>query len=68
MAVEAKFKYAPGDIVDVPHLCIDNGLVKFALLGQGGQKAYLVQSVMVGKPFEVEVHEDNLRPPNLPEE
>ena len=61
MEVKAEFKYAPGDLVDVPHLCMDGGLIKLALLGQGGSKGYLVQSVWGGKPFEVEVHEDNVR-------
>ena len=62
MGVEAKFRYSPGELVDVPHLCMDGALIKFALLGRGGSKGYLVQSVYGGKPFEVEVHEDALRP------
>lgn len=60
MAVAARFKYAPGDIVDVPHLCMDKALVKYAILTQGGVRGYVLQSVSMGKPYEVEVFEDNV--------
>lgn len=68
MSVRAEFKYAPGDTVDVPHLCIDNGVVMLCLLGRSGGKGYLVQSVTMGKPFQVEVFEDSVCPPRMPEE
>ena len=67
MGAEAKFKYAPGDIVDVPHLCIDNGQIMVCLLGRSGGKGYRVQSVM-GRVFEVEVFEDSVCLPRMPDE
>ena len=61
MGVKVEFKYAPGELVDVPHLCIEGALIKLALLGRSGGKGYLVQSVYGGKPFEVEVFENSVR-------
>jgi hypothetical protein len=57
MEVTATFKWTPGELVDVPHLCIDGGLVKLAYLGRSGGKGYLIETVTMGKPFTVEVFE-----------
>ena len=67
MEVVAKFKYAPGELVDVPHLCMDNALIMLALLGRSGGKGYRVQSVTMGRVFEVEVFEDSVCPPRREE-
>ena len=63
-----KFEYAPGDLVDVPHLCIDAGLIKLALVGVTGGKGYLIETVSMGKPFTLEVFESCVCPPRIEED
>lgn len=58
MGVRAEFKHAPGELVDVPHLCIDGGLIKLAVVGRHGGKGYVVESVSMGKAVEVMVFEE----------
>ena len=68
MEVKAVFKWTPGELVDVPHLCIDAGLIKLCLLGRSGGVGYVVESVTMGKPFTVEVFESCVCAPRVPEE
>ena len=66
--VTATFKYAPGDLVDVPHLCIENGMIMLAYLGRSGGKGYRIQTTFGGRPYEAEVFEDCVCPPQAEDE
>ena len=68
MGLKVEFEYAPGELVDVPPLCIDGALIMIAMVGRSGGKGYRVQTTFGGRPYEVEVFEDSVRPAKVWEE
>ena len=66
--MDVRFRYAPGELVDVPHLCIENALVMLAMVGRSGGKGYRIQTTFGGRPYEVEAFEDSCVPAAKEEE
>ena len=62
MSVTTTFKFTPGELIDVEHMCIEGGMVLFATLNPSGGRGYIIQSTSGGRSFDVQVIESAVQP------
>ena len=54
------FDFAPGDLVDVPHLCIDGAKVLYCAVGRSLEVRYLIQWPTMSTPHETMINAADL--------